>query len=200
MIEVGITGSIGSGKSSVTEYVRAKGYTVIDADELVRRVYEVEDFKKVMIRAFGTGIQSEETPGMLDKRKIFAIVFADDEKRKLLDQTVGPFFKRMLDQELKAHAQEQILFLDIPLLFEKNYQKYMDRIILVYCEDSVRFARASRRDHKSIEEIQSVDRAQMPQDQKRIASDYVIDNSGALEALYPQVDAILAQILEMNHE
>lgn len=201
MIEVGITGNIGSGKSSVTSYLQNKGYTVIDADEIVKLIYQNDEFKNEMLITFGEQIKSDyyEVDKELDKRKIFNIVFQDEEKLAQLDKLVGPYFKKILDKELEKHKDEEILFLDIPLLFEKDYQKYMDKIILVYCEDAIRYARASERDNKTIAEIQSVDNAQMPQSEKVLLADYMIDNSHSLAHLYNQIEEILKKIDELKN-
>ena len=198
MIEIGITGNIGSGKSSVTAYLQNKGYTVIDADEIVKGIYQNDAFKEEMIANFGQQIKSDhyEIDRELDKKKIFNIVFQDEGKLAQLDKLVGPYFKKILDGELEKHKEEVILFLDIPLLFEKKYQRYMDQIILVYCQDEIRYQRASQRDGKTIAQIQSVDQAQMPQEEKKALANYIIDNSHSLDHLYGQIEKILKEILK----
>lgn len=202
MIEIGITGNIGSGKSAVSAYLKEKGHTIIDADEIVKLIYKDPGFKSDMLSCFGEGIKAQDYASSqeLDKRKIFAIVFGDKSKLAALDKIVGPYFKKILDSELKKHQDKEILFLDIPLLFEKNHQKYMDKIILVYCEDTIRYERASKRDGKTLEQIRSVDQTQMPQKEKIKRADYVIDNSGSYENLHRQIEEILTKIEELKHE
>lgn len=201
MIEIGITGNIGSGKSAVSDYLIERGFPVIDADEIVKRIYLDPDYIKKMIHRFGEGIIQEGSATLeLDKRKIFDIVFNDKKKLAMLDKVVGPFFKKILNQELENHQDEEIVFLDIPLLYEKNYQRFMDKVILVYCQDKVRFQRASIRDNKTIEQIQLVDKSQMSQELKRKKADYVLDNSGSLESLHKQIEDILMEIKNLNEE
>ena len=97
MLEIGITGNIGSGKSAVTSYLRKKGYVVIDADEIVKLIYMDKDFQAEMIKKFGETIKSGDEDTQLDKKKIAGLVFNNKDKLETLDKTVGPFFKKILD-------------------------------------------------------------------------------------------------------
>ncbi len=196
MLEIGITGNIGSGKSAVSDYLIKKGYPVIDADALVKRIYENPSYVCKMIETFGEGIRDKNDPNALDKRAIFDIVFGDRANLEKLDKLVGPFFKIEMDREIAKNANEKIVFFDIPLLYEKNYERFMDKVILVYADDAIRFERAAKRDNKTIAQIRSVDSAQLPQDQKRSRADYVLENNTSFENLYAQLEAVLVRIEE----
>lgn len=198
MIEIGITGNIGSGKSAVSSYLLEKGYQVVDADEIVKQIYTDKEYIRQMIDTFGEEITVPESlEPELDKRKIFDIVFNDKEKLATLDKLVGPFFKAILNRELKRLEKESIVFFDIPLLYEKNYQRFMDKVILVSCDDNIRYERASKRDNKEIEEIRIVDKSQMPQEEKKKLADFVLDNNSTLENLYRQIEETLKQIKDL---
>lgn len=198
MIEIGITGNIGSGKSAVSSYLLEKGYQVVDADEIVKQIYTDKEYIRQMIDTFGEEITVPESlEPELDKRKIFDIVFNDKEKLATLDKLVGPFFKAILNRELKRLEKESIVFFDIPLLYEKNYQRFMDKVILVSCDDNIRYERASKRDNKEIEEIRIVDKSQMPQEEKKKLADFVLDNNSTLENLYRQIEETLKQIEDL---
>ena len=200
MLEIGITGNIGSGKSAVSSYLMDHGYKLIDADQIVKLIYKDQAFVDKMIEVFGQDIKAEnfDIKGELDKKKIANIVFKDKEKLELLDKTVGPFFKKIMDRELEKYQEEDLLFLDIPLLYEKNYDRFMDKVILVYCQDEIRYTRASKRDHKTKEDIRAIDKSQMPQEDKLKKADYIIDNSRDFADLYRQIDKILAEIREIE--
>lgn len=199
MIEIGITGNIGSGKSAVTAYLLKKGYHVVDADEIVKQIYLDEKYIQTMIRNFGEEIiVPNSQPIELDKRRIFDIVFNNKQKLAKLDKLVGPFFKERMNRELEKLKDEKVVFFDIPLLYEKKYQRFMDKIILVYCEDHIRYERASKRDNKDIEQIRRVDQSQMSQDIKKEMADYVLDNGTTLENLYRQIEQTLEKIKDLT--
>lgn len=198
MIEIGITGNIGSGKSTVSEYLINKGYSVIDADKIVKKIYNDPEYIEKMIQTFGPQIAVGSGDSLaLDKRKIFDIVFHDSEKLATLDKIVGPFFKKILNKEIEKRQDEDIVFFDIPLLYEKKYERFMDKVIMVYCEDSIRYRRASERDHKTEDQIRSVDRSQLPQDQKKELADHVLDNSMDRASLYAQIEQTLQKIKDL---
>lgn len=195
MIEIGITGNIGSGKSTVSDYLIKKGYPVVDADKIVKQIYTDPEYIHQMIEIFGDEIAIEQSePTELDKRKIFDIVFHDDRKLAILDKVVGPFFKKILNKEIENLKDEEIVFFDIPLLYEKKYERFMDKVILVYCEDKIRYERASLRDHKTIEQIQTVDFSQMSQEEKKLKADFILDNGQTRDALYDQIEKTLKKI------
>lgn len=203
MIEIGITGNIGGGKSTVSDYLIQKGYSVIDADKIVKEIYKDPEYIEKMIETFGQEIAVESNGSIeLDKRKIFDIVFHDDQKLAILDKVVGPFFKKILNKEIEARQEEEIVFFDIPLLYEKNYQRFMDKVIMVYCDDEIRYRRASERDEKTVEQIQSVDHSQMSQEEKKELADFVLDNSTTISALHQQIEKTLQVIKEFvkQHE
>lgn len=193
MKKIGITGSIGSGKSTVSEYLSAKGYTIVDADALVKEIYLEREYVDKMVEVFGD-IRLAEDSTQLDKKKIFNLVFSDKTQLEKLDQTIHPFIEKKIMQSASEHQHEEMVFFDIPLLFEKGYEKMMDKVIAVYCEDDTRWSRASKRSNKTVAEIQSVDKMQMTQQEKKSKADYVLDNSTTLEHLHQQIENLLEEI------
>lgn len=188
MKKIGITGNIGSGKSALTKYLISLGYKVIDADKIVAQIYFDENYIKEMIKAFGQEILKEDQS--LDKSKIRKVVFNDNKKLELLNETIEPYIKLYLEIESKKY-EDELVFFDIPLLFEKNMQREYDSVIMVYCRDSIRYKRAALRDNKSEEEIKNIDKHQMSQIYKIKLADIVLDNSEKIEKLYIQVDDVL---------
>lgn len=194
MKKIGITGNIGGGKSEVTNYLKSKNYKVLDADKLVAEIYFDKAFITDMKIVFKSYDILNENEG-LDKKKIAAIVFNNPKNLDMLNLTISPYIKQKMASEIASYEKtEEILFLDIPLLFEKNMQEGLDEVILVYCEDDIRFKRASLRDSKTLEEIKKIDAFQMSQEEKRKYSNYILDNSKDREYLYAQIEMILKKI------
>lgn len=193
MQKIGITGNIGGGKSEATNYLKAKGYKVLDADKLVADIYFDSEFINDMKIAFKS--YDILTNAALDKKKIAQIVFNSPQNLEILNLTIAPYIRQTMEAMIKYYSEtEAILFLDIPLLFEKNMQQGLDKVIMVYCEDNIRYQRAAIRDNKTIEEIKKIDEFQMNQDEKIKLADYVLDNSNTKEVLYAQLEMILKKI------
>ena len=197
MKKIGITGNIGGGKSEVTSYLKSKGYKVLDADKIVAEIYFDNNFINEMKTVFKQYDISEGEN--LDKKKIGKIVFENQLNLDILNSTIAPYINKKLNDEINYYAQtEKLIFLDIPLLFEKNMQTNLDAVILVYCEDKIRFERASLRDLKKIDEIEKIDSFQMNQTEKRKLADYVVDNSDSKENLYVQIEEVLKKIIDQR--
>lgn len=193
MQKIGITGNIGGGKSEATNYLKAKGYKVLDADKLVADIYFDSEFINDMRIAFKS--YDILTNAALDKKKIAQIVFNSPQNLEILNLTIAPYIRQTMEAMIKYYSEtEAILFLDIPLLFEKNMQQGLDKVIMVYCEDNIRYQRAAIRDNKTIKEIKKIDEFQMNQDEKIKLADYVLDNSNTKEVLYAQLEMILKKI------
>ncbi len=102
MKKIGITGSIGSGKSTVSEYLSAKGYAIVDADALVKEIYLEREYVDKMVEVFGD-IRLAEDSTQLDKKKIFNLVFSDKTQLEKLDQTIHPFIEKKIMQSASEH-------------------------------------------------------------------------------------------------
>lgn len=191
---VGITGNIGSGKSSVSNYLKTRGYKIIDADDIVREIYKNDEFKALMIDNFGEYIVENSVTKELSRNKIAKIVFYDKEKLELLEKIITPFISKSFQNLKEKFSNEDLLFFDIPLLFEKGYDKEMDVNVLVFCNDEIRYNRASLRDNKTIEDIIAIDKNQIPQDEKLYLSDYTINNNATLYDLEEEVDKFLGYL------
>lgn len=198
MKKIGITGNIGSGKSQVTRHLVSRGYKVLDADALVAQIYDDPKFIAEMTETFGLAITSRDSSGnaaRLDKKAVAGIVFSDPAKLDLLNRIIAPYIREKMDSTISEYEKaEEILFLDIPLLYEKGMQSGLDAVILVYCDDNIRYERAAIRDSKSEEDIRRIDSFQMKQSEKLTLADYTVDNSGTLEGLKAQLEEILKNI------
>ena len=189
---IGLTGSIGSGKTTVAKRLAERGAHVLDADEFAREETSCgSKGLKEVVAAFGKEILTPD--GSLDRGKLASIIFHNDEKRFLLNAILHP---RILNA-MRAHAEElfiknpdAIVVYDMPLLIEAGEYKKVDRVWLVTADDETRAKRIMERDNLSKEAALLRIAAQMPQLEKLNYADDIIENSDGLNALYERVDAL----------
>lgn len=191
---VGLTGGIASGKSTVSNMLKEKGVTVIDADLEARLAVEKgEPAYHEIVSYFGREILFED--GTINRAKLGAIIFNDEEKRLKLNSIVHPDVrKRMLDKRDKAIANgENLIVMDIPLLIESKLTYMIDKILLVYVDETTQLKRLIERNHFSEDEALSRINSQMPLKEKVSLSDAVINNNGTIEETRNQLDHILKE-------
>ena len=191
MLLVGLTGNIGSGKSTVAQMLSERGATIIDADVLARRAVELGTpaFAKIVAR-WGSSILAPD--GHLDRAALRRVVFADHAQLEELNQIVHPEVERLrgrLIDQAKRRG-DRVVVCDIPLLFERKMTDLFDRIVLVDAPRPVRIERLVR--ERGLKETEAMDMivAQMPAELKRARADFVIDNVGTLT----QLDARVAEV------
>lgn len=199
---IGLTGGIGTGKSTVSAYLREKGCRIIDADCMAHQMTEKGSPCLAEIEAaFGKEVFLED--GSLNRKKLGETVFADPVKKERLEQIITQkvIEKTLAEIDRSRRQQEELVVLDAPLLFECGMQGDTDENWLVTCDKKIRFARIAARDGLSSEEIEKRMRNQMPTEQKEKLADRIIDNSRDLPWLYAQIDAQLARLKEEDaHE
>lgn len=187
---IGLTGGIGSGKSTASAYLAQKGCVIIDADKISRKLTEKgSPYLKILREIFGEAFFSEA--GELDRKKLGNYVFAKPEQKKKLEKIITEaVIKITLDrmEELKKQAFKGIAILDAPLLFECGMQKYTDENWLVTAEPEVVMERVKARDGLNDADIKSRIANQMPLAEKKALADRIIDNSKDLPHLYRQLD------------
>jgi dephospho-CoA kinase len=201
-VVIGLTGGIGSGKSTVSRMFRELGATVIDADAIVHEL-QAPGMPMVaeLAREFGPGIL--DAAGALDRKALGAIVFADEAARLRLNHIVHPQvgaeFARRLAAALEAKAP--LVVLDIPLLFEGRESgrgsaaaRSVETTVVVWVPEPVQIERQIARDRRSRDDALQRVRAQLPLDRKRELADHVIDNSGSLADTERQVRALYEKL------
>jgi dephospho-CoA kinase len=192
---VGLTGNIGSGKSTVARRFAALGATVIDADLLSRQAVEAGTpaLKRIAER-WGSSVLAPD--GLLDRAALRRRVFHDQTELEELNRIVHPAVTQLrTDQIAAAHARgDRVVICDIPLLFERRLVEEFDRIVLVDATRPVRLERLVR--DRGLHETEAVDMitAQMPAELKRARADFVIDNSGSLAELDVRVADVWAEL------
>jgi dephospho-CoA kinase len=191
----GLTGGLGTGKSTVASLIRSHGIPVIDADRLAKEVVEKGSIGLERVRqVFGPDILSPQ--GELDRSKMAEIVFARPDRLSQLEAIIHPLVQEAVLQQknwLKDQGCPWAVY-DVPLLFEKNLKKQFDGIITVAADEQQQIERVKKRNAWNDEEILKRIRVQVPMSEKIKLSDYVINNQGSLPDLEKQV-ASLVQLL-----
>lgn len=190
---VGLTGGIGSGKSTVAAMLAARGAVVIDADTLARDALDrgTPGFEAV-VDAFGADVLAAD--GGLDRAALAAVVFADPERRAALESIVHPEVARRAAEIVAAHAgTDDVVVLDSPLLIETGRHRDVELVIVVSAETRTQIGRLVAR---GMDEADARARlsAQMPLAEKAAVADVVLDNEGTLEELEAQVDRLWADL------
>jgi len=191
---IGLTGGIASGKSTVSNMFKEMDITVVDADVEARlAVMKGEPAYLKIIDEFGEEILLAN--GEIDRQKLGSIIFHQEEKRQILNETVHPEVrKRMRDQVEKAiKNSEEVVVLDIPLLFESKLTYMVDKTLLVYVNDETQLKRLIERNNLSVEDAGARIRSQMPLSDKIRLADAVIDNNGSIADTKNQLHDILTQ-------
>ncbi len=181
---IGLTGSIGSGKSTVAQRLRALGVPVLDADEYAREAASV--LKSEICEAFPEACQT----GEVDRMALGQRVFADPEARRRLEALIHPYVHRRLQEETqKAVASgHKLVVHDIPLLFETGRGADFSGVLVVAAPTELRKARVMARSRLGEAEFLARDQSQMPQEEKVHRATWVIWNDADLETLYKRVD------------
>lgn len=190
-MNIGITGSIACGKSTVSNYLLEKGYTIIDADKLGHIALTSEDVKRKLAEKFGDEIIENNE---ISREKLGKLVFGNEDNLKILNSIIHPKIKKLILKLQDEHKDEQFVFLDIALLYEAKFVDLVERVIVVYVNEKVQIERLMSRNSLSKEEALSRIKSQMSAEEKAALSDYSIDNSDMIENTYQQIDEILEKI------
>ena len=181
---IGITGGIGAGKSEVTDFLRCKGFTVIDADEVAREAARPGEIPMLRLREeVGDEVFLED--GNLDRKALAKLMFYDP----IVMLTVNEIFHKDIKNRIEAMAEDKagqgdgIVFISVPLLFESDFGRMMDEIWLVTAQDDVRLRRVMKRDGLTEDDVRARMQNQMPEDEKRALADFVIENNGTIDEL-----------------
>ncbi len=179
---IGLTGGIASGKSMVASILKDMGATVIDADQLARKVVEPGTVAhREIVETFGSGILLPD--GGIDRKALGAIVFSDAEARKRLERITHPAIRKLAEQLLEAERLKgtEIVFYMVPLLLEAGLASTVDEIWIVYADNDTQMQRLMKRDLIGEEEARRKIAAQMPMDEKIRFGHKIIDNTGTPE-------------------
>ena len=184
---IGITGGIASGKSTVTEFLKQKGFQVVDADAVVHQLQKPSGrLYQVLVEHFGEKILLEN--GELNRPLLASLIFSNPEEQEWSKRTQGEIIREELAALRNQFAQtEALFFMDIPLLFEQNYDSWFDETWLVYVNRDVQLERLMKRDQISREAAESRLNSQWPLERKISLASHSLDNNGNQEQLIAQV-------------
>lgn len=184
---IGLTGGIASGKSTVSKILKGAGACVIDADQIVHQLLARNQLvRKQVVDYFGPSIVS--AAGGIDRTLLGEIIFADDDKRKQLEQIIHPLVIREMETQLANHQErEKHIILDIPLLYETKLDYLVEQVWVVYVEPEVQLQRLLNRGQLSKAEAIKRIKTQLPLSEKKEMADLVIDNNGSRRELKAKV-------------
>lgn len=188
---IGITGGIASGKSTVTNFLRQKGFEVVDADALVHQLQKSGGrLYQILVEHFGEKILLEN--GELNRPLLASLIFSNSDEREWSKQTQGQIIREELGSlRDKFSETEELFFMDIPLLFEQDYASWFDETWLVYVRRDTQLDRLMNRDQLSKESAETRLASQWPLEEKKKFATYILDNNGSREQLLNQVVTLL---------
>jgi len=197
-VRLGITGGVSSGKTVVCDYLRQMGVTVVSTDQLAKDAVMpgMPAYDKI-VKYFGTEILSDD--GALDRKKLRKLITEDHKKKKMLEEFVHPeVFVQMAEAYAAAQKRQEPLFaVEVPLLFETGMASLFDYILTVTVDADVRVQRLMDRDHVTRDEALALMGIQMPEEEKILRSDFVIENNGSLEDTRLRMDMFYNQFISL---
>lgn len=196
MLIIGLTGGIGSGKSSVALLFAKKGITVIDTDQLARDVTEPGQVAlNKIIEKFGPSILNSDAT--LNRAKLRAIIFEDAQQRTWLEELLHPLIRNEITKQVNlSHSPYCIVV--IPLLIETAPNPLINRVLVVDTNENEQIKRTQIRDNKTAEEVKAILKTQASRSQRLMAADDIIENEGSLNDLTAQVDRLHAFYLSLS--
>uniref|UniRef100_A0AAF5D6Y4 Dephospho-CoA kinase domain-containing protein n=1 Tax=Strongyloides stercoralis TaxID=6248 RepID=A0AAF5D6Y4_STRER len=196
MFLVGLTGGIATGKSTVSKYIKRFNIPVIDADVIAREIVKngTPVYKKLRESFDGSFFDSET--GELNREKMAEYIFRDAKKRKLLNSiTHSAIRKRIIWEIIKTFFKgHQFIILDIPLLFESGMSMFVQKIVVVSCNNEIQANRLMKRDNITRIEATNKINAQMPLELKKERANFIIDNNGNIEETLEMVDVLISRL------
>jgi len=190
---IGLTGNIGSGKSTVARLLVAKGAALVDADALARQATDDPEVLAAIAQQLGSDLVRG---GQLDRAATARRVFADPAARQRLNSIVHPWVRRAMAAQvaelLAAPEPPPVIVLDIPLLYESGLEHTVEAVIVVNASLKTRLERVTARGDLTADEVRARDAAQLPLAEKVARADFVVDNEGDPSQLAAQIDSLWA--------
>lgn len=186
MLRIGLTGGIGSGKTTVANHFATLGIHIIDADEIVHRISSPghQAFNDIT-RYFGNDILNDD--GTINRQKLSQRVFSDIAERKVLEGILHPAVRMVMQQEMKQSTSPYCILV-IPLLVETGYTDLVDRVLVVTADREKRIAWVKQRNGLRAEQIESIMAVQASDEDRNKIADDILENNGPLDSLFQQIE------------
>ena len=196
---IGLTGGIGTGKSTVSRKLRERGYPVIDLDVISREVIEYPEVINELVRNFGIEILESQNnisgKKSISRNKLRQTVFKEEKKVSVLNSIMHPpIVEEMRRQVENFKKNYKSVFVEVQLLFEAKLEKEFDLTVLVYADKKTQLERVLKRDGRKEEEVQQIINAQMDMTEKRRLSNYIIENNGDSEMLDLEIEKFIKKL------
>lgn len=200
MLKVGLTGGIGSGKTTVSDLFKKLNVSVIDTDIIARNLIDNNtEVTQEIINFFGEDVITGN--GMIDRKKLAAAVFKDKTRKQQLENILHPKIRREVNHQITRFGSQKTppayIIIVIPLLFETDFHDLVDRTLVVMADKDSRITRVQQRDNRSVEEINSIISHQIDDTERRDAADDIIVNNGSIVELKPQIDDLHAKYTDL---
>ena len=194
MLKVGLTGSIGCGKSSLSNILKKYDIPIIDADIKGREIYENKELLRDIEKSFGSSVINKD--GTLNRKNLGKIVFNDDYKLEKLNSLTHPVIQNMIKDDLNKYEKfgKKIAVVDAALLIEAGFMNMLDTLVVVTCSEEVQLQRVVLRDNCSEKDAMGRIKSQMPQDEKVKYAEFVVDNSGTIEHLEKEAEKLIKSL------
>lgn len=193
---IGLTGNIASGKTKISEYLKTKGFKIIDADSIGKIVLNSVNVKNKIVRTFGKNILNED--GSINRRELGNIVFSSKENLKKLNRITLPVLTKLIKKKINDLKRKKVKYvvLDAAILIEAGWHKFVDEVWVVYTDPEVQLERLIKRENYSINEARNRIDAQLRIEEKLKYADKIIDNSYNWEKTKEQIDNILEELFK----
>ena len=189
---IGLTGGIGTGKSTVSDILLKKNIAVIDADKLVKNIYTLPETLEFVSKHFPLAFQN----GSIDFPKLREIVFADPSAKKSIEDFIYAYLPSEFKKAYEELNSPQFIVYDVPLLFEKKLDEKVDLTVCVYAKRETQIERLVSRDKSSLQLAENILASQMDIDEKKGKANLVIDNQNNLETLNLSIEQFLRDIID----
>lgn len=188
---IGITGSIACGKSTISNYLKSKGYIVIDADKIGHEALDDDYVKEKLILAFGNEILEDNK---INRQKLGELVFGNSSNLNVLNSIIHPEIRKKILEKIDKNNDKELIFIDVALLFEAKFDDLVDKIIVVYVDKNTQLTRLMKRNSISKKEALSRIVSQMSPTEKAKLGDYTVNNNLDVINTYEQVDKVLSEL------